>query len=245
MKIAAGMTVGELIENVPAAEAVFEIVRIDSCCRRERTLADAGAAAGIDVDEVISLMHELPLDSSVHPVTLPLNAGLGDITAQIKDQYHRRARAFLVMLTRSVRALSGSHGHAFREIWQVRTQIERLARDLVPHMSLEEKYLFPYIDSLAGGRADREIVVPLTGKVEYPLQFVKHDHDDDMQMIATLRELTHNFTPPDRACAGFSAFYNVLREFAAEIEEHIALENDVLFPRAIDAEKQIFQRASS
>lgn len=245
MKITAEMTVGELIQQVPAAETVFEIVRIDSCCRRERTLADASAAASIDVDEVISLLRELPHDASAHPVALPPDAWLPEVTAQIREQYHRRARAFLVMLTRTVRALSGSHGHAFPEIRTVRTQIEQLARDLVPHMSREEKYLFPYIDSLAGGRADREIVVPLFGKVEYPLQFVKHDHSDDMLVIATLRESTRNFAPPSGTCAGFRAFYSMLGLFATELEEHIELENDVLFPRAVEAEKQISQRASS
>lgn len=245
MKIAAGMTVGDLIRDVPGAETVFEIVRIDSCCRRDRSLADASAAAGIDVDEVITLMRELALDASAHPATLSPDTPLNEITVQIRDQYHRRARAFLVLLTRSARTLSGSHGQAFPEIWHVRTQIERLARQLVPHMSMEEKYLFPYIESLAGGHADREIVVPLTGKVEYPLQFVKHEHEHDIQMVSGLRVSTHDFTPPERSCGGFSAFYGMLREFAAEIEEHIALENDVLFPRAIDAEKQIFERSGS
>lgn len=238
------MTVGELIQNVPAAEIVFEILRIDSCCRRERPLADASAAAGFDVDEVIQLIQALPLDSSAHPARPGAEAGLGEITAQIRDQYHRRARAFLVMLTRTARALSGSHGQAFKELWQVRAQIERLARDLVPHMGMEEKYLFPYIESLAGGKADREIVVPLTGRVEYPLQFIRHDHEEDMQMIAALREMTHDFTPPDRACAAFSSFYGMLRDFAAELDEHIHLENDVLFRRAVETEKEIFHRRS-
>jgi len=183
-----------VIEHVPAAETVFEIVRIDSCCRRDRTLAEASVAAGIDVDEVISLLREMSLDSTTHPTALRADAALPDVTAQIRDQYHRRARAFLVMLTRSVRALAGSHGHTFPELATVQSSIEQLARDLVPHMSREEKYLFPYIDSLAGGHADREIVVPLFGRVEYPLEFVKHDHADDMQLIATLRDTTGAFT---------------------------------------------------
>jgi regulator of cell morphogenesis and NO signaling len=245
MNITAGVSVGDVIEHVPAAETVFEIVRIDSCCRRDRTLAEASAAAGIDVDEVISLLRELSLDSTTHPTALRADATLPDVTAQIRDQYHRRTRAFLVMLTRSVRALAGSHGHAFPELATVQSSIEQLARDLVPHMSREEKYLFPYIDSLAGGHADREIVVPLFGKVEYPLEFVKHDHSDDMQLIATLRDATRTFTPPDGACAGFRAFYSLLRQFATELEEHIKLENDILFPRAMEAERRLFQRADS
>ena len=204
------MTVGELVDQVPAAATVFEILRIDTCDKRERSLADASAAAGMDVDEIISLMLEKPMDMSMHPEAPAKTARLGDVTSLIRDQYHRRARAFLVLLTRAVRTLSGSHGQGFPILWQVRTFVETIARDLVPHMAVEEKYLFPYIESLAGERVNREIVVPLTGKVEYPLQFVRHDHTHDLETIAALRKLSDDFAVPLGACAAFGAFYGLV-----------------------------------
>ena len=54
--------------------------------------------------------------------------------------------------------------------------------------------------------------------------------------MAEMRELSENFAPPEGACPTFHAFYNGLHEFELDLHQHIHLENNILFPRAIAME---------
>jgi regulator of cell morphogenesis and NO signaling len=241
MQIGPDTTVAQVAEGLRTAETVFEVVGIDSCCKRDRKLSDAAAAAGIDLEELVALLREVPQDPAVTPLTPGPRATLSEVTKEVRNQYHRRARRALVSLVRTARMLAGSHGQTFRELGKIRGEVEELTRDLIPHMLREERYLFPYIAAMDGGKLESEMVVPLFGRVEHPLKHLRHDHADDLEAIAKLRELTRNFTPPEGACPGMRRFYSALAHFAVELQEHIDLENDVLFPRAVEVESRLFQ----
>ena len=243
MQNIAATTVGDLVRTLPGASDVFDVVQITTCCRRDRTLADACKAAGIDAGEVLALLNGVPIGSQMPAPLFAADTPLTEITKRISDDYHRRARSFLVTLTRAVRALCGGHGEAAPELWQLRTVIGELAHELVPHMYREERYLFPYINAFDGGRMERDIVVPLFGTVEYPLQFVRHDHNHDVEAIKKIREVTKDFTPSVDSCPEFRTLYSTLRDFTSELQDHIDLENEILFPRAVQAEKTIFERS--
>ena len=243
MRIGPDSRVGDVADGLPGAEMVFEVVGVDYCCRRDRRLDEASTAAGIDLEELVALLRDVPQEAAIAPLTPGPRASLSEITKEIRNQYHRRARRSLVSLTRMVRMLTTSHAGTQPELHSVREQIEHLTHDLVPHMMREERYLFPYIAAMDGGRLESETVVPLFGRVEHPLQHLRHDHADDLQVISRLRDLTRNFTPPDSACSGVRKLYSTLGHFALELQEHIDLENNVLFPRAVEVESRLFQKA--
>ena len=85
---------------------------------------------------------------------------------------------------------------------------------------------------------DVSTIVPLYGTVQYPLQSLRHEHGEDLALIERIRDITNRFTPPSDACPRYRIFYNMLADFTSELREHIELENDVLFPRAIEAERK-------
>ncbi len=62
------------------------------------------------------------------------------------------------------------------------------------------------------------------------------DHDFAGNLMAEIRTLSQNYTPPAGACPTFRAFYAGLHEFEQNLHQHIHLESNILFPRAIDLE---------
>ena len=48
-----------------------------------------------------------------------------------------------------------------------------------------------------------------------------------------MRALAHDFIAPPESCATWKALYLRLNRFTDELMEHIHLENNVLFPRAL------------
>jgi regulator of cell morphogenesis and NO signaling len=64
------------------------------------------------------------------------------------------------------------------------------------------------------------------------------EHDAAGGLLAEIRQLSHNFTTPVGACPTYHAFYDGLREFEQDLHQHIHLENNILFPRAIRMEAE-------
>ncbi|MEO6487501.1 MAG: DUF542 domain-containing protein [Thermoanaerobaculia bacterium] len=237
MQVTGDTSVGELLAMHPAARTVFEIFGIDACCGQPRSLRDACASAALDTDEAIDLLEGRAITTAL-PLFPQADAPLSELTKAIVKHHHRRARKRLIALIQSARSLCGAHASRFPELWRVRDQIEKLARSLIPHMINEERFLFPYINTFETGSSNAAIV-PLFGSVEFPLQSLRHDHSDDLQSIATLRETTRNFKVPEGACQLFGSLYAELSDFSREIQQHVHIENDTLFPRAVEMEKRM------
>jgi len=66
-----------------------------------------------------------------------------------------------------------------------------------------------------------------------PVQVMETEHADHKKNLETLRTLTAGFQPPTEACVTWRALYLGLQQLEQELMEHIHLENNVLFQRAL------------
>jgi len=233
--------VGEVADTVAHAARVFEIVGIDFCDKRDRSVRDAAKTASIDAAELLQLMDPTSAVAPARPMENAKDAPLSQLTKHIVTNFHRRARGMLVRMT--ILAGSAASSHPDKKLWPLVDLIAKVTRDLVPHMRREEQYLFPYIDSFEREMGpDETIVVPLFGSVEYPMQRIRHDHSEDLASLAAIREATSNFTPPKGACDHVAQLFKMLQEFDTDLQQHIRLEDETLFPRAIEAERSAAKR---
>lgn len=104
-------------------------------------------------------------------------------------------------------------------------------------MKKEELILFPFIKQLV--KADKEGVkanLPHFGTVNNPIAMMEDEHENAGNIFKEICKLTNNYTPPERACNTFKALYAKLEEFEQDLHQHIHLENNILFPKAIALE---------
>jgi regulator of cell morphogenesis and NO signaling len=238
MKVTAESRVGELVDQLPRAARVFETLGVDYCCNDQRTLGAATNAAGYDLTEVQELLNRSKPTARPSSRSDWSQAPFEELTSYIVQVHHRSARRMMVDLLELTARLASAHAAKHPEVWALQNALHDIARHLMPHMLTEERYLFPYIQSMDQKVPDASMVVPLFGTVEYPLQSVRHDHGQDLTFLDRIRDTTHNFSPPQDACARFRILYTMLAEFEGDLRQHIRLENDVLFPRAIEVEKK-------
>jgi len=59
------------------------------------------------------------------------------------------------------------------------------------------------------------------------------EHETAGAILADIDLMSDHFTTPVGACPTYHAFYDGLREFELDLHQHIHLENNILFPRAI------------
>ncbi len=119
----------------------------------------------------------------------------------------------------------------------IAARLAQLNEELTHHLAKEEAVLFPYIAGLeksmtTGSPKPRGCF----GTVADPITMMTQEHDAAGTLLAEIRKFSENFTTPTDACPTFHAFYDGLKEFEQDLHQHIHLENNILFPRAIELE---------
>jgi regulator of cell morphogenesis and NO signaling len=233
-----GRTVGELAVELPVSIRVFEEWKIDYCCGGSTPLPDACAAVGKRVEDFVAAIARaaaVPDGGTVNWTAETLTA-MGD---RIVSMYHIYTREELQTVTPLAEKVLGVHGSRRSELATVVELIRDLNGDMIPHMMKEEQLLFPYVNELETVVAEGgELPVPFFGTVKNPVRMMMLEHDRVGELLARLREVTRDFTPPESACFSYRELYRRLAEFEQRTHEHVHVENNIYFPRAIELEER-------
>lgn len=239
MHIEPQMTVADVARQQPATIRVFERLGIDFCCGGKRALEDACRDQGLSVDE---LRRELQgAIAGAAPVERSWDdASLGEITEHILRRYHDTLRQELPRLTQMMNKVLAVHGDRHPELHVIADAFFAMRDELGPHMAKEEAVLFPYVLRLEKMLQSREALPGSPfGTVENPIRVMEAEHEQVGQALTLLRKLSGGYNPPADACNTFRGLYYGLAELERDLHEHIHLENNVHFPRAVELEKAL------
>ena len=231
-------TVAEIALDRPQAAAVFERLGIDYCCGGRKPLAAACQAAGIDVNHVANLLEQETGKTGEEIETGNwTERSLASLISHIVEEHHAYCREEGLRLQPLLGKVVSKHGGHHPELTQVQELFTSLRNELSMHMMKEEQMLFPYIIALEES-ATHKSAPPRApfGTVQNPVRMMVEEHDDAGHLLKEIRTLTGNFTAPQDACTSFKALYQGLEAFEADLHQHIHLENNILFPRAVALE---------
>ncbi|HXH39048.1 MAG TPA: iron-sulfur cluster repair di-iron protein [Thermoanaerobaculia bacterium] len=227
-------TIAELAVAMPQAIGTLDKLGIDYCCNGTQSIADACNRAGITTDELLAQIPAKAGASERDWTTEPMSSLIQFIVRTHHD-YTRQALATLQQLVVKVRE---HHGPRHAELSDVERLVNRLAEDLVPHMLKEEQVLFPYIGKVEeAAMLAKEPPMPFFGTARNPIRAMMMEHEAAGEILVEIRALTSDFTLPPEACASFNALYTNLQEIESDLHRHIHLENNILFPHAIETEE--------
>ena len=237
MTAIATRTVRELVLENPNATRVFEKLGIDYCCGGLKSLEEACEAKKLSLDAVLRSLDEAA-HSPAETKREWKSAPLADLIAQILEKHHKFTREEIVRLNALVEKVCGVHGENHPELFSIRATFRGLANELSTHLMKEEMILFPYILRAEESVLQQEPILPGPfGKVENPVRTMMQEHDSAGAALKAMREASANYAPPSDACVSFRTLYHALEDFEADLHQHIHLENNVLFPRAIALEQ--------
>ncbi len=241
MPINASKTVREVAVETPGATRVFEKLGIDYCCGGHKPLEQACQSAKLDVDEVIRRLEESERGESTRAGQGRdwTGAKLNELTAHIVARHHGYVRQESPRLQQLLAKVVSVHGSNHPELQLMQHAFDDLAAELKAHMFKEEQVLFPYIDTMqAAVDRGQPVPPPFFGTVRNPIQMMMAEHDGAGEKLRELREASANYTLPADACVSYQTLFNTLQEFERDLHQHIHLENNILFPRALEMEKQ-------
>lgn len=232
-------TVKEVALHMPESTRLFEQLKIDYCCGGNQPLAEACASAGLDVAIVMEMLGEVAQSHDAGAGDFQ-NASLPDLIEHILNTHHVFTKSEMNRLEALTAKVIGVHGQNHPELNNVGALFERLCADLKPHMFKEEQVLFPYI--LAMSQAASENQRPpfaAFGTVNNPVRMMMREHDTAGQILRELRAVTSDYEVPPDACISYQTLYQALENFEKDLHQHIHLENNLLFPKALDLENAL------
>lgn len=226
------ITLAELVTQRPALARELERRSLDYCCGGQRTLAEACAAQGLDVDETTTALDAAPGGEIAPWATF----GPAELVDHLQATHHAYLHDELPRLTALADKVAQVHGGRHPELLDVQRLYGELRDDLEPHLAKEEQVLFPMIRELAA--ADTAPTFHC-GTLRNPISVMLREHDRAGELLEQLRTATDGFVIPDDACASYTALYTGLEELEADTHLHVHKENNLLFPAviALEAEK--------
>jgi len=217
--MSATTTLAELAVSHPGAARVFYRHRLDFCCNGRRTLADACAAAGVDANGILGeIAAEGP---SGDDTTRWVDAEFTEIIDHIVGFYHARLRQVLPTLVAMAERVEERHGDKPECPRGLKALLEEMHEAVQSHLAKEEQILFPMILNGLGRRAAG------------PVHVMELEHDDHGANLQRVRALTTDLEAPEVACTTWRALYLGLQQLEQELMEHIHVENNILFRRAL------------
>lgn len=212
-------SLGAIVLEIPQATTVLRKYNLDYCCGGKKSLRDACSEKGLSADEILNELSALTPEIRFRPDEL---APAG-ITAYIIRRYHEDLRVRMPELCLLAEKVEKAHAGAKELPPGLALLLNEMMNDLFSHMDKEEQVLFPLIE-----RGQLNFV-------KAPINRMEFEHEQHGENLQRLRTLTNNFTPPENACVTWKALYQGLSALEGELMDHINLENNVLFPRALNS----------
>lgn len=228
--------VKEIALSSPAARQVLEDAGLDYCCSGGKSLHEACIDMDVSAEEVLGLLRENARHTNPDDHNW-MTAPLCDLTRHIREKHHRYVRDAIVSTQGLSDKVTLRHGGNHPELADIGRLFRELSREMIAHMQKEEQILFPYIDALGRAANGHETVEPpFFQSVKNPIHTMMKEHDAAADLLRQIRGLSEEYTPPGDACTSFKVLYQALKEFEADLHQHVHLENNILFPRAMELE---------
>jgi len=223
MSLGSTTTVGQIAAEHPLVTRVLDRHGIDYCCGGDRPFGEVCEEKGLDRESVLSEIRK-ELESSEPSGEDWGQASLGDLIEHILSTYHRPLCEELPRLESMARKVLEVHRDKDPERLSELLRVYReLKAELDQHMVKEEQVLFPMIKRGQGAMAAG------------PISVMRHEHDSAGKALRRLRELTDDYEVPAEACNTWKALWHGLAALEESLHQHIHLENNILFPRALES----------
>lgn len=238
MKIQENQNIGELVALDYRTASVFKKYKIDFCCNGNRTISDACENKKIDTTKILDDLDNATQskDTATDFQSWPL-----DLLAEyIEKKHHRYVEEKILEIKPYLDKICKVHGEHHPELFNINEEFLECAGAFAAHMKKEELIIFPFIKKMVSSKSNNQpFSKPGFGSVQNPIDLMMDDHEAEGERFVRISELSNDYTPPEDACNTYRVTLALLKEFEDDLHMHVHLENNILFPKAIEMEKEL------
>jgi regulator of cell morphogenesis and NO signaling len=227
-------TIAEIVQRDVRAGAIMDRYHLDYCCGGAMSLAEGCRQRGVDVTRVIADLEALTAPPRKTEVDDPLA-----LIPLIVDRHHAYVRQALPQICEHLAKVVAAHVGRHAELAVIESEFAKIANELHQHLLKEEQVLFPYIAALAEAvNHDGPFPPDMFGTIQNPIRMMEIEHQEVTDRLAGIRQLSRNYSAPPDACETYRLVLGELQAFAEDLRVHVDLEDNVLFPRAVELEEK-------
>lgn len=240
----ATQSIREIVTRHPPAATILNRFDIDLCLQADLSLEGACHELQLSIDQVLEKLADAESKEGGELALDPATLSLARLIQHIVRVHHHRVRQELPRLAEMASKVATKRSDRAPELTKISELIEELHAEMYAHIQKEEQVLFPFISQM-----DQESIVAYPPahacfrSVTHPIFMMEQEHESVDHIVTELHRLTNHFEAPAWACATHIALFSGLREFEANLRQHVHLENDVLFPHAIQLEAELNVRS--
>lgn len=233
----AGETVGEMVAKDIRKAEVFKKMGIDFCCGGNKTLKEAGEAAGISEEEINAALERV--DEVVSQPALDMTKWSPNLLADyIVETHHRYVKEQSPLLMSLAEKVAAHHELQHPELKRLVQGVRHFLEELHLHLVKEEEILFPAIKELNLLNEDPKTSPEDAHAIQKVINLMVREHEVAGEDLVYFRKLTNNYTLPADACNSYAYLFDKMADFENDLHMHIHLENNLLFPKVSALLKQ-------
>lgn len=236
MNITLNTFVGDVVKHNFKTAPVFQNSNIYYCCGGNKSISDACKEVGIPPEQLITELENVSAQKDPDSEYIN-NLGLGELCNYIIKRHHAYVSASIPILKKNLEKICQVHGEHHPELFEIKELFTTSAGEFTKHMQKEEIMLFPYIERLETARKTNSALPKSPfGSVLNPIGMMMADHQAEGERFEEISRLTKKYQPPEDACTTYEVTLKQLIDFETDLHRHIHLENNILFPKAIELE---------
>jgi len=228
-------TLAEIVTENHEAAAVFEKHGLDFCCKGKRALQTACAEKNLPAEIVVAeLEHVLPTEDSSTDIN---KLSLSELVDYIVNTHHTFVKQQMPLIFSWLEKVSTKHGERHNELYKIFESFSWLKHEMEMHMRKEELILFPRIKQLDEPAGCSH---GCGTNIQPPIGVMEDEHEQAGNLMENIRTYSSNYRAPADACTTYRLSFAALQAFEKDLHRHVHLENNILFPKAIE----LFEKTS-
>jgi regulator of cell morphogenesis and NO signaling len=231
-------SVGELVKLNFRTAQIFQANKIEYCCEGNKSVSDACKESEVNPEQLIRQL-EAVLSQERPDSEYLNNLDLNEICTYIVKRHHAYARENIPFLKKNLEKLFQVHGEQYPELLKINELLNIFTEDFTMHMQKEEIMLFPFIQGLQSAKKDKS---PLPRSpfrsISNPIVMMMAEHQNEGQIFDKICALYANLRIPGNSCTTYEVTLKQLKDFENDLHIHVQIENNILFPRAIEIIKE-------
>lgn len=226
-------SLAQIVNSNHRAAPVFEKYHLDFCCKGKRTLEQACTERKLKPEEVIADLEQTKQSNSC---SIAINYGempLGRLADHIVLTHHGYVKKEMPAIQGYLQKVAAKHGNQHPEMIKVLQLFTAVKKEMEEHMQKEEDILFPRIKEIEKQVETGKEISSSSSFLLAPINMMEEEHDHAGNALDEIRKLTGDYTPPPDACTTYRLGLAALQAFELDLHQHVHLENNTLFPKAL------------
>ena len=233
--------VSDIVTHDYRTADIFRKYDIDFCCGAKWPLDIACENKNLNTDDIIGELRKIVRQSASNAVLDFDSWDIDFLTDYILNVHHRYLKKALPETKEQTAKFLAGHRKKFPELEEIENIMDRFMKEMPPHMKQEEEIFFPYIKQIFHAYKHHESYARLLIRtLRKPLEEVMlKEHETTGSNLHRLRTITNDYSAPANSCITHKITFAKLKELDKDLVQHIHLESNILFPKAIKMEQEL------